>query len=166
MIRNLPRIFFFIPIILIFLFATPAFALPPATAGIYYVRTDGNDLNSGTENTPSGAFKTIQKAADTTRPGDTVEVQSGTYNESVLISISGESTRPITYRANGEVIINGQNTRAYCLKLQGVNFILIQEIRLKLMPPAELRVAVTSLPAINIHIVFLGSHLREDHTLI
>lgn len=126
MIRNLPKIFFFIPVVLIFLFITPAFALPPATAGIYYVHPDGNDLNSGTENTPQGAWKTIQKAADTIRPGDTVEVQSGTYNESVLISISGESTQPITYRANREVIIDGQNTRAYCLKLHGVNFIKIE----------------------------------------
>lgn len=55
----------------------------------YYVRTDGNDSNTGLENTAGGAFLTIQKAVDTILQLDTsvylvtVQVADGTYNETV-----------------------------------------------------------------------------------
>jgi len=58
----------------------------------YYVAKNGNDTNPGTESHP---WKTIQKAASTLRPSDTVYVKAGTYNESIVIKRSGsnESSR-------------------------------------------------------------------------
>lgn len=44
------------------------------SATTYYVANDGNDTNPGSEVLP---FRTIQKAADTARSGDTVLVEGG-----------------------------------------------------------------------------------------
>ena len=51
------------------------------SATVYYVATDGNDGNPGTEALP---WQTIQKAAKTMVAGDTVYIRSGTYNERVI----------------------------------------------------------------------------------
>ncbi len=42
----------------------------------YYVATYGNDTNSGTLDSP---FLSVQHAADTANPGDTIEIRGGTY---------------------------------------------------------------------------------------
>ena len=92
----------------------------------YYVRPDGNDANSGTANTAQGAWATIQHAADTADPSDTVEVEPGTYNEQVVITHSGLANQLLTFHADGEVVIDGQNTRAYGIKLDGASYIKIE----------------------------------------
>jgi len=59
----------------------------------YYVRTDGNDSNTGLANTSGGAFLTIQKAVDTIYSAldlagytATVQVGAGTYTGNVTIT--------------------------------------------------------------------------------
>ncbi|MGE7613537.1 hypothetical protein [Paenibacillus sp. NPDC101420] len=56
----------------------------------YYVRTDGNDSNTGLANTAAGAFKTINKAISMIpqilNHVVTINVASGSYSESVKIS--------------------------------------------------------------------------------
>lgn len=60
-------------------------------ARTYYVRTDGNDNNSGLENNAAGAFLTIQKAIDIASSFDlanfdvTVNVADGTYANAILL---------------------------------------------------------------------------------
>jgi hypothetical protein len=73
----------------------------------YYVSPNGLDSNAGTEATP---WKTVQKAADSAGPGDTVLIMEGTYPESVLVQRSGEEGRPITFRnyADQKPVIDGQ----------------------------------------------------------
>ncbi|MEH2050349.1 choice-of-anchor Q domain-containing protein [Nostoc sp.] len=74
-----------------------------STATTYYVSATGNDRNSG--RTTSSAFKTIQRAADLTRPGDTVLILNGEYRNapgrgSVLsISRSGTANAWIKFKA-------------------------------------------------------------------
>ncbi|MEH2404326.1 MAG: right-handed parallel beta-helix repeat-containing protein, partial [Nostoc sp.] len=48
-----------------------------STPKIYYVSGSGDDKNSGIST--SSAFRTIQKAADITNPGDTVLIMNGVY---------------------------------------------------------------------------------------
>jgi hypothetical protein len=55
-----------------------------------------NEKNPGTEVTP---FKTIQTAVDSARPGDTIWVKQGDYEEQVWIRNSGTMDRPITLSA-------------------------------------------------------------------
>ncbi len=75
--------------------------VPSATT--YYVSGEGNDRNSG--RTTSSAFRTIQRAADLTNPGDTVLIMNGVYKNAhptgsvVDIKRSGKSNAWITYKA-------------------------------------------------------------------
>jgi hypothetical protein len=62
----------------------------------YYVATNGADSNPGTLAAP---WLTIQNAANTLAPGDTVLVRGGVYNERVTMNVSGSSTNnPITFQ--------------------------------------------------------------------
>jgi hypothetical protein len=87
----------------------------------YYVATDGNDLNPGTEAQP---FRTIQHAADTVTAGDTVYIKAGTYQEQITITASGTADNSITFQNYGsdEVIINGGNANNVIL-LDGADYI-------------------------------------------
>lgn len=74
-------------------------------AGAYYVDRNhalANDANAGTAAMP---FKTISRAAQIARAGDTVVVMSGTYPESVEIANSGTVGLPITFTASGTVVV-------------------------------------------------------------
>ncbi|MEH2291775.1 right-handed parallel beta-helix repeat-containing protein [Nostoc sp.] len=74
-----------------------------ATRKTYYVSGTGNDKNSGVS--ASSAFRTIQKAADRTNPGDTVLIMNGVYTNLpkagsvVNIKRSGNAKAWITYKA-------------------------------------------------------------------
>jgi len=83
----------------------------------YYVSTAGNDSNSGTQAQP---WKTIQKAANTMIAGDTVIVQAGNYaSERVSVTKSGSSGAPITYQAQGTVIMKGFKIAANYIIVKG-----------------------------------------------
>ena len=94
------------------------------TGKTYYVSGTGKDNNSGLST--SSAFRTIQKAADLTSPGDTVLIMNGLYTNSpkagsvVSIKRSGTANAWIRYKAypghlpkiqhntwNGIEVING-----------------------------------------------------------
>ncbi|MFD2611314.1 carbohydrate-binding protein [Paenibacillus gansuensis] len=76
-------------------------------AGVnYYVSPTGCDTCSGYGTSSTTPFKTIQKAADLTNPGDTVYVMNGTYSETVegqanfVVKRSGSASGGyITYKA-------------------------------------------------------------------
>ena len=73
----------------------------------YYVSTTGNDSNTGTEAAP---WKTIAKAATAAAAGDTVIINSGTYDETVTFSKSGAAGNPITFIGSGSPVIRGNVT--------------------------------------------------------
>ncbi|MHC4445453.1 MAG: right-handed parallel beta-helix repeat-containing protein [Planctomycetota bacterium] len=71
-----------------------------------YVSSDGLDSNLGTEMRP---FRTIHRAAETMKAGDTCIVRAGIYRETVQLKASGEPGNPVRFIvARGEkVILNG-----------------------------------------------------------
>jgi hypothetical protein len=74
-----------------------------ATPKTYYVSGNGNDKNNGVST--SSAFRTIQRAADITNPGDTVLIMNGIYTNlpqagsAVSIKRSGTANAWIRYKA-------------------------------------------------------------------
>jgi hypothetical protein len=95
-----------------------AFLGPNASAATYYVSVSGSDYNSGDAGAP---FRHLSRAASVARrPGDTVIVMDGTYdNENVTnpgyvvgISASGAPGNPITFMAQnrGRAILDSGNT--------------------------------------------------------
>lgn len=76
---------------------------------IYYVATNGDDSNPGTEAQP---FRTIAKGISVLGAGDTLYIREGVYYEKVTISASGTGDKPITISAYpGErPVINAQDT--------------------------------------------------------
>ncbi|QHG16710.1 right-handed parallel beta-helix repeat-containing protein [Nostoc sp. ATCC 53789] len=73
------------------------------TPKTYYVSGTGNDTNSGLSN--SSPFRTIQKAANRTNPGDTVLIMNGVYRNAspngqvVSITRSGKANAWIKFKA-------------------------------------------------------------------
>jgi parallel beta-helix repeat protein len=71
----------------------PSGPTSPCEGSTYYVALDGSDDNPGSYAEP---FATIQKAVDSTEPGDTVRIRAGRYHETVSITNSGTTLCPIT----------------------------------------------------------------------
>jgi hypothetical protein len=83
----------------------------------YYVRTDGNDSNTGLTNDAAGAFLTIQKAVNVTLEtvdlggfNVTIQVGDGTYTAGVIVRGPQTGTGTITIQGNattpGNVIVS------------------------------------------------------------
>lgn len=82
----------------------------------FYVSKSGSDSNTGTAASP---FKTIQKAANIAKAGDTVYIREGVYNERVLVKNSGDSNNRITFAGypGEKVVIDGTGIKtpySYC----------------------------------------------------
>jgi hypothetical protein len=88
-----------------------------ASAATYYVGTNGNDSNAGTQSSP---FRHLSKGAAVARAGDTVIVLDGTYDNEGVVSpgyvvtlyYSGTAGNPITFKAQnrGGAILDAMNT--------------------------------------------------------
>lgn len=90
----------------------------------YYVAKSGSDSNDGSEARP---WLTIQQAANSVQPGDTVYIKEGIYSESVELSVSGQEERNITFThfENDRVEItakscNGINVDADYITIDGL----------------------------------------------
>jgi parallel beta helix pectate lyase-like protein/pectate lyase-like protein len=79
--------------------AAPTTTPPSSTGQRYFVATDGNDANPGTEAQP---FRTLNRGASALVPGDTLLVKPGTYVESLLDTIpSGKDwNSPVVIQAS------------------------------------------------------------------
>ncbi|MEI6488555.1 MAG: T9SS type A sorting domain-containing protein [Bacteroidota bacterium] len=75
-------------------------------ANTFYVATTGSNSNTGSSANP---WLTIQYAANHIASGDTVIVNSGTYNERVTINTAGSANHPIVFLAQPSrtVYMNG-----------------------------------------------------------
>ncbi len=73
---------------------------------LFCVSTTGSDQNTGSCTAP---WKTIQKALDTAKPGQTILVRAGTYDENLVARRSGTPTDRIVLRpyAGGNVVVHG-----------------------------------------------------------
>ena len=87
------------------------------SASTYYVDARrGNNANGGTADSP---WQTIQKAADSAQPGDTVLVAEGDYAERIQVTHSGAPQRPISFEARGRALTEGFTIIADYIRVVG-----------------------------------------------
>ncbi len=92
-----------------------------AQATVYVVdqgRRGAADTSAGTEEKP---FKTIQHAADVAKPGDTVYVMAGRYDERVKVKTSGAEGQAITFQAmpRRSAVVGGFDLQASYIRVEG-----------------------------------------------
>ncbi len=91
------------------------------TAAVYVVdqaAPGAADTNPGSELQP---FRTVQRAAETARAGDTVCVMPGTYDERIRIRVSGTDTDPIAFQAmpRRAAVVAGFDLAASFIRVEG-----------------------------------------------
>jgi parallel beta-helix repeat protein len=100
---------------------------------IYYVdKATGIDANNGTS--LATAWKTIQKACNSATPNSIVQIKAGTYNENVVVNVSGTLGNPITFKnyQNDVVMIDGTGTvGGTLLTITNKNYLNFQNITIQ-----------------------------------
>lgn len=107
-----------------------------------YVSPAGNNANAGTS--PLTAWRTLQKAANTVNPGDTVFVSDSTYIGFDLRR-SGTAVQPIVFIANSQnVIINRRNSvTPDGINIENADWIVIKGFRVINQPRAGIRAVLS-----------------------
>jgi hypothetical protein len=109
-------------------------------ARTYYVRTDGNDSNSGLENTAGGAFLTIQKAVDVVYDtldfggfDVTIQIGDGTYTAGALINgpQTGRGTFTIQGNATTPSNVVISTTNAHAFKLDRYAVLTLRDLEMR-----------------------------------
>ena len=95
-----------------------------ARAGTYYVAGTGSDSNSGSQASP---WRTLQKAANTVRAGDVVNVANGTY-AGFQVTADGTAAARIVFRAAGtSVVVNSRNSSTPDnINIEGGNYVTVE----------------------------------------
>ncbi|MCA9407129.1 MAG: right-handed parallel beta-helix repeat-containing protein [Candidatus Omnitrophica bacterium] len=98
----------------------------PPNGIVYFVAENGDDNNPGTENQP---FKTIQKAADVVKGGETVFVRSGTYAGFRVVNLHPPAGQWITFKSYpGETAtVNTQNGP---VRLSGASYLIFEGLEI------------------------------------
>ena len=71
----------------------------PFKENVFYVRSDGDDAADGLS--VAAAWKTLARAAKGLRPGDTLYVAPGAYDETLTITLRGGEGAPASIRGRG-----------------------------------------------------------------
>ncbi len=80
----------------------------PSAVPTIFVGPAGRNTNTG--RTDRQSLATLARAIDLAQPGDVIQLQPGTYYESIVLSKSGTAEKPITIQArSGTAFIDGLN---------------------------------------------------------
>ncbi|KPA08881.1 hypothetical protein MHK_010905 [Candidatus Magnetomorum sp. HK-1] len=103
----------------------------PKESANYFIATDGNDINNGSNASP---WVTFAHAFTVLQPGDTLIIKDGSYHEQINPTISGTPGNPITIAAEntGGVIIemleDGSAVEIYSNTDNTISYITIEGI--------------------------------------
>ena len=92
----------------------------------YFVEPSGDDTNSGTQNQP---WKTLQHAANTVAPGDTVTVNAGTYAGFNLTTDGTAAARIRFIGVSGATISSPNPQNIHHINLEGADFVTLEGLR-------------------------------------
>ncbi|MBU1381380.1 hypothetical protein KKD49_11170, partial [Myxococcota bacterium] len=76
----------------------------PYKNNIFYVSTTGDDNNDG--HSISTSLRTLGRAALELKPGDTLYIEPGVYDENVVFTLEGTMDNPIHIRGRGDGVVN------------------------------------------------------------
>ncbi len=143
----------------LFLFLTCVSGAFGQTNSSFYVSTNGNDSNPGSQAAP---WRTIQHAADTARAGSTVNVRGGIYEELVSLRTSGNASDGfITFRsAPGETAVLDAahftpSGRSAVFTIENKSYVRIEGFEIRNFRTAEHR-----LTPLGISVIGAGSHIE------
>jgi parallel beta-helix repeat protein len=109
---------------------------PRLALATVYVATTGSDTNNGSSGAP---WRTLQKAASSVNPGDTVIVRAGNY-AGFDLQRDGTPASRIVFSAEPGVLINAPNARTPDgINLEGADFVTIQGFSVVGMPRTGIR---------------------------
>jgi len=96
-------------------------------APTYHVAITGDDSANGAESSP---WRTIGHGVANLKPGDTLIIHEGTYNEAVNIEVTGTEYGHIRIVGQGQVIISGEGVDSDGVVLgPGVSFLELEGVR-------------------------------------
>lgn len=154
----------------IFPFAVAVFCLMTvldvraAHAATYYVDPAGLDTNAGTESQP---FKTIQKASNVAKAGDTVYVKTGTYARFTITNSGSAAGGYITFSAapghERMAVVNGGATGGSCIYSIGKDYIAIKNFKVTNCGKAGIWVEGSS--ALNKGMRISGNHISYTKSM-
>ena len=89
----------------------------------FYVSPDGNDANNGAYDSP---WRTLEKAAQAAKAGDTIWIRAGTYNETLSSASSGQKDAYITFQnMPSEIVVIDANGLNHGILLWNRSFIRV-----------------------------------------
>ena len=110
---------------------------PRLVMATLYVAPDGSNSNSGSADAP---WQTLQKAANSVDPGDTVIVRPGEY-AGFDLRRDGTAAGRITFSAQPGVLINAPNSRTPDgINLEGADYVTIDGFTVVGMPRTGIRI--------------------------
>jgi len=120
----------------------------PVSAADYYVKNGGNDALDGLS--LANAWATLQHAADTVGPGDTVHVQNGNY-AGFYQSNSGAAGNPITFLAESPAVqITADNgTTPDGINIEGAAYVVVDGFTVNNRTRAGIRTALSQFVTIR-----------------
>lgn len=126
----------------------------PDRAMTFYVAPDGDDeVNDGSKQRP---FRSLQAAADTVIAGDTVVVTPGSYDGFRLRGL-GTEKKPITFRAEGRVVIDTPNLRTPDgIDVEDSRWIVLEGFEVTNVPRAGIRVVGSN------HVTVRKTHAHDN----
>ena len=106
----------------------------------FYVSVNGDDGNDGSKENP---WRTIQHGLDNIQPGQVLQIDAGTYKESLYLDRSGTKDKKI--RIKGEstaaVVLDGVGIQKDLFFIEDARYIKISNLTIKNAPRAALRLS-------------------------
>jgi hypothetical protein len=145
---------------------------PQQGARSYYVAPAGSDSNPGSEALP---FRTIQKAADTVKPGDTVLVDDGVYTYGgpsdchgkavVCVSRGGSPDNWVVFKSKNKwgAKVDGENGKADSgfVVRGGASYVRVQDFEMAGMANADGSAGGIDLFDGGSHFQVIGNHIHN-----
>ena len=119
----------------------PAYLTTIGAAGVFHVAPGGDDAGDGSANAP---WATLQHAAASVQPGDSVLVRDGNY-VGFEIAQSGTAVQPIVFKAASDnVVVDAVNPvrGRDNINVEGADYVVIEGFRVRDAERAGIRVVI------------------------